>query len=250
MPPICLHLGIAEEAIERLRHPIIDGKRGSYYLGSTAPDIRFFIEASREDTHFLPLDSEDGESGIKKMFQAYPELTENSGLNAATKSFVAGYISHLVTDEAWIYKIYRPFFGKLSPEGGKPMANLLDRVLQFELDRSERLNSKNMSAIRTELNGSADNVTVSFVNPSNLKRWSEFVFMATTRKPDWDHFRHFAERYLTWMRQIAPEEQDTFFASFDERREQVLRMVPREQLQAFREQSIVNSVKAAKEYLG
>jgi hypothetical protein len=52
------------------------------------------------------------------------------------------------------------------------------------------------------------------------------------------------------MRHIAPEEQETFFASFDERREQVLKMVPREQLQAFREQSIVNSVKAAKEYLG
>lgn len=249
MPPICLHLGIAEEAIERLRHPVIDGNRGSYYLGSTAPDIRFFIEASREETHFLPLDSEDGDSGINKMFQAYPEL-EDAGLNAATKAFVAGYLSHLVTDEAWIYKIYRPFFGKLSPEGGKPVANLLDRVLQFELDRSERLNSKNMSAIRTELNGSADDVTVSFVNSSNLKRWSEFVFMATTRKPDWEHFRHFAEKYLIWMRQIAPEEQNTFFASFDERREQVLRMVPREQLQLFREESIVNSVKSAREYLG
>jgi hypothetical protein len=250
LPPICLHLGIAEEAIERLHHPVVDGKRGSYYLGSTAPDIRFFIDAGREETHFLPLDSGEGESGIKKMFQAYPELMKDAGLNAATKSFVAGYLSHLVTDEAWIYQIYRPFFGKLSSAGGNPMANLLDRVLQFELDRSERLNSKSMSAIRTELNGSADDVTVSFINVSKLKRWSEFVFMATTRKPDWEHFRHFAEKYLIWMRQIAPEEQDTFFASFDERREQVLRMVPREQLQAFREQSIVNSVKAAKEYLG
>lgn len=134
--------------------------------------------------------------------------------------------------------------------GGNPMANLLDRVLQFELDRSERLNNKDMSVIRTELNGSADGVALSFINASNLKRWSEFVFMATTRKANWEDFRHFAEKYLIWMRYIAPEEQETFFASFDERREQVLRMVPRDQLQAFREQSIVNSVKAAKEYLG
>jgi len=249
LPPICLHLGIAEEAIERLPHPVIDGNRGSYYLGSTAPDIRFFVGAGREETHFLPLDSEEGKSGIKLMFQAHPELMEDADLNAATKSFVAGYLSHLVTDEAWIYRIYRPFFGKSSAVSGNPMANLLDRVLQFELDRSERLNNKNMSVIRTELNGSADDVTVSFINASNLKRWSEFVFMATTRKPNWEDFRHFAEKYLIWMRHIAPEEQETFFASFDIRREQVLKMVPQEQLQAFRRQSIVNSVKAAKEYL-
>ena len=249
MPPICLHLGIAEEAIERLHHPVVDGNRGSYYLGSTAPDIRFFIGAGREETHFLPLESGEGKSGVKLMFQAHPELIEEADLNAATKSFVAGYLSHLVTDEAWIHQIYRPFFGKSSPEGGNPMANLLDRVLQFELDRSERLNNKDMSVIRTELNGSADGVAVSFINASKLKRWGEFVFMATTRKSNWEDFRHFAEKYLIWMRYIAPEEQETFFASFDERREQVLRMVPREQLQAFREQSIVNSVKAAKEYL-
>ena len=250
MPPICLHLGIAEEAIERLHHPVVDGNRGNYYLGSTAPDIRIFVGAGREETHFLPLESEEGKSGIKHMFQAHPELIEEADLNAATKSFVAGYLSHLVTDEAWIYRIYRPFFGKESPVGGNPMANLLDRVLQFELDRSERLNNKDMSVIRTELNGSADGVALSFINASNLKRWSEFVFMATTRKANWEDFRHFAEKYLIWMRYIAPEEQETFFASFDERREQVLRMVPRDQLQAFREQSIVNSVKAAKEYLG
>jgi len=250
LPPICLHLGIAEEAIERLHHPVVDGNRGSYYLGSTAPDIRFFIGADREETHFLPLESGEGKSGVKLMFQAHPELIEEADLNAATKSFVAGYLSHLVTDEAWIHRIYRPFFGKTSPVGGNPMANLLDRVLQFELDRSERLSNKDMSVIRTELNGSADGIAVSFINASNLKRWSEFVFMATTRKSNWEDFRHFAEKYLIWMRHIASEEQETFFASFDERCEQVLRMVPREQLQAFREQSIVNSVKAAKEYLG
>ena len=78
MPPICLHLGIAEEAIERLHHPVIDGNRGSYYLGSTAPDMRFFIGTGREKTHFLSLDSEDGASGVKPMFQAHPELARNA----------------------------------------------------------------------------------------------------------------------------------------------------------------------------
>ena len=249
MPPICLHLGIAEEAIARLHHPVVDDNRGSYYLGCTAPDIRFFIGTNREETHFLTLESEEGASGVKSMFAAHPELVKDAGMNAATKSFVAGYLSHLVTDEAWIFQIYRPYFGKTSAVGADPMANLLDRLLQFELDRRERLSNKNISSIRTELNNSASGVAVSFITPPSLKRWCEFVFMATTRKANWEDFRRFAEKYLIWMQHIAQEEQETFFASFDTRLEQVLTMVPQDRLQSFREQSIAESVKVAREYL-
>jgi hypothetical protein len=227
----------------------VDENRGSYYLGSTAPDIRFFIATGREETHFLSLDSEEGASGVKRMFEAYPELVEDANLSAATKSFIVGYLSHLVTDEAWIYRIYRPFFGKSSPLGGDPMANLLDRVLQFELDRRERLNSSSISTIRRDLLDSTAGIAVGFIDRSSLERWREFVSIATTRKANREDFRFFAERYLIWMREIAPEEQKTFFASFDARVEQVLRMVPQEPLQAFREQSIEDSVRVAEEYL-
>ena len=232
-----------------MRHPVVDENRGSYYLGSTAPDIRFFIASGREETHFLPLDSEEGASGVERMFEAYPELVEDANLSAATKSFVAGYLSHLVTDEAWIYRIYRPFFGKSSSLGGDPMANLLDRVLQFELDRRERLNSSSISTIRRDLLDSTAGIAVGFIDRSSLERWREFVSIATTRKSNREDFRFFAERYLIWMREIAPEEQKTVFASFDARVEQVLRMVPEEPLRAFREQSIEDSVRVAEEYL-
>jgi hypothetical protein len=250
LPPICLHLGIAEEVISRLHHPVVDENKGSYYLGSTAPDIRFFVGASREDTHFLTLDCEEGASGVKRMLKAHPELDNRAELSPATRAFVAGYFSHLVTDEAWIYQIYRPFFGKSSSVSSSPIANLLDRVLQFDLDRRERLNNKGMSVIREELNTLAPLIEVCFIDASSLKRWREFVFIATTRKSNWEDFRHFAEKYLIWMRQIAPEEQETFFASFDDRLEQVRMMVPEVQLKTFRERSIANSVQAAREYLG
>jgi len=250
LPPICLHLGIAEEVITKLNHPALDGNRGSYYLGSTAPDIRFFVSAGREETHFLSLDCKEGMSGVQPMFEAYPELLGNTNLNEATRAFVAGYLSHLVTDEAWIYRIYRPYFGKSSPLGGEPMANLLDRLLQFELDRRQRLDSRNISVIRQDLASTTTEIEVGFLDKVNLSRWSEFVFIATTRKSHWEDFRRFAEKYLIWMQQITPEEQDTFFANFDARLEQVLQMVPEEQLLAFREQSIADSVKVAKEYLG
>ena len=250
MPPICLHLGIAEETVSRLRHPVLSANRGSFYLGSTAPDIRYFIDATREETHFIPLESDDRESGVEAMFEAYPEVSREADLNAATRAFVAGYLSHLVTDEAWIRLVYRPYFGKSSPLKGEPRANLLDRLLQFELDRRERLQNEGMPSIRTWLDDSTSNVEVAFISSSSLKRWREFVFMASTRKSNWEEFRHFAEKYLIWMRQVTSEERDVFFSSFDDRLVEVLGMVPQELLDSFRETSIADSARVAAEYLG
>ena len=245
-----MHLSIAEEVITRLRHTVMERNRGSYYLGCTAPDIRFFIGASREDTHFLSLDSEEGESGVMPMFEAYPDLARAADLNDATRAFIAGYLSHLVTDESWIYCIYRPYFGESSPLAGDPMANLMDRVLQFELDRRERINNCSISRINEHLIGSDTGVEVRFIENRYLTRWLEFVHMATTRKPNWEDFRYFAQRYLSWIRQIAPDELETFFTSFDTSLEQVMSIVPEEKVQSFRERSIADSISAARGYLG
>jgi hypothetical protein len=250
LPPICLHLGFAEEAIARLRHPIVDQYKGSYYLGSTAPDIRLVMSASREETHFLSLGSEEGASGVKPLFESHPELVGNANLSAATRAFVAGYLSHLVTDEAWIYQIFRPFFGELSPLGGGPMANLYDRVLQFELDQRERVNSSSMSQIREDLIDSTSGVAVSFIDSPSLDRWLEFVSTVATRKSSWEDFRRFAGKYLIWMQQIASDDLDRFFSSFDKSLEKVMEIVPDERLIEFREQSIADSVTVAREYLG
>jgi len=228
----------------------VDRNRGSYYLGSTAPDIRFFISASREETHFLSLESARGESGVEPLFDAHPDLRDRAGLSPSTRAFVAGYLSHLVTDEAWIYRIYRPFFGESSRLGGDPMANLYDRVLQFELDSRERMNVSAIEQIRAELPDSADSVDVSFIDRDSLSRWRDFVVAATTRKFRWEDFRRFADRYLVWMQQIDPERLHTFFSSLDKSLSEVRGIVPEECIGEFREQSIEDSVRAAREYLG
>ncbi|MBE0481606.1 MAG: zinc dependent phospholipase C family protein [Dehalococcoidia bacterium] len=249
MPPICTHLAIAHDVSARLRHPVIDQNRGYYYLGSTAPDMRLFMKAGREQTHFLSLNSDEGESGVWPMLEAYPELG-NTNLSAATRAFIAGYLSHLVTDEAWIYRIYRPFFGEASGLKGTPIANLLDRLLQFELDRRARMNGASISMIRSEISSPVTGIGVRFIDSSNLKRWQEFVSIATSRRAHREDFRWFAEKYLACTRQISPEEQASFFASFDSRLQEVLEIVPEEQIESFREASIRDSVRVAKEYLG
>jgi hypothetical protein len=170
-------------------------------------------------------------------------------MSATTRSFIAGYLSHLVTDEAWIYQVYRPFFGESSPLGGGPMANLYDRVLQFELDRRERANGDSFSRIRRELDNSTSGIEVDFIDPASLNMWLEFVSAATDRKYHWEDFRRFAGKYLIGVRQIAVDDLEAFFASFNERLEQVMEIVPDERLREFREQSIADSVRVAEEYL-
>jgi len=232
-----------------MRHPVVEQNKGSYYLGSTAPDIRFFISASREETHFLSLESAQGESGVQTLFEAHPDLLGDPGLSPSTRAFIAGYLAHLVTDEAWIYRVYRPFFGESSRLGGDPMANLYDRVLQFELDNRERLNMSGVEQIRAELADSAASVDVSFIDHDSLSRWRDFVFTAMTRKFRWEDFRRFADRYLVWIQQIDRERLDSFFSSFDKSLSEVVAIVPEECIGEFREQSIADSVRVAREYL-
>ncbi len=130
------------------------------------------------------------------------------------------------------------------------MANLLDRLLQFELDRRERINSRGIPAIRGDLEDSASGVELNFIDDSSLNRWREFVSVVTSRKLSRDDFRTFVERYLVWTRQIAPERLESFFASFDAELASVLEIVPEETVQGFREQSVADSVRVAGEYLG
>ncbi|MFC2058806.1 zinc dependent phospholipase C family protein [Chloroflexota bacterium] len=250
MPPIFIHLGIAREAASQLGHPIVEQSLGSYLLGATAPDIRFTIGATREETHFIHLDSEEGESGVTHLFEAHPELSLTADMNVATQSFIAGYLSHLVTDEAWIDEIYRPFFGRESLFGNDPMANLLDRGLQFELDRREQSCIDDMEGIGAELSCADCGVVLNFIDTLDLKRWREFIITAVSRDITWERFRTFARRYLVSVQNVRIDDVPPLLASLEGRLKQVLEAVPKERVRAFRDHSITTSVAIAREYLG
>jgi len=151
MPLLYLHLSIAKDAADMLDHPVIGSQLGSYLGGVISPDAHFVSSASRSDTHFFDLQASECESGASSIFKTNPGLARGSDIDAATKSFVAGYLSHLITDEIWTLDIYRPFFGDTSPLGGDIEANTLDRLLQYETDRWERQDKEKLALIRAEL---------------------------------------------------------------------------------------------------
>ena len=233
MPPLSLHMGIAKELADRLRHESLEADLGAYFLGSTTPDIRVITRWERARTHFFDLNDFGHQDGVATFFQEHPDLANPRCLDASTRSFVAGYVSHLVMDEIWIEDIYRPFFGQRSPWGGDARANVLDRVLQYELDRRERTKREIMEAVRRELAASALEIQVSFIDAETLHRWRDISVEVAAHAPDWASFRYLAGRYLRAYGIGTPEALDEFIKGVPEMLSETVKHVGWDHIQAF-----------------
>ena len=186
----------ARTLAERVKLSDIDADRGAFYLGSTAPDIRVITRADRTDTHFFDLNNLDRQDPVERMFTEHPQLRKPSGLEVATTAFIAGYITHLVLDEAWIEEVYRPAFGVYSDIANDPRSNVLDRVLQYELDRQDRNDSQSRQDLQTALKASAPPRDIPFIDGTFLTRWFQMVIDIAQEVPSYDGFRRMMSRHL------------------------------------------------------
>ena len=249
MPPLSLHMGIAKELADSLRHKSLAADLGAYYLGSTTPDIRVITRWERERTHFFDLNELGHQDGVAALFREHPELADPSCLNASTRCFVAGYVSHLVMDEVWIEDVYRPFFGEQSSWGGDARANVLDRVLQYELDRQERTKREIMEDVRRELAASALEIQVGFIDAESLRRWRDISVEVAAHAPDWASFRYLAGRYLKAYGIGTPEALEEFIKGVPEMLSETVQHVGWDRIQAFLDQSRSQTMRAIEDYL-
>lgn len=196
MPSLGSHMARARAVADRLRLPEIDADRGAYYLGSTAPDIRVITRLDRRVTHFFELDELGDQDSVSTMFAEHPGLAAPAGLDAATTAFIAGYLTHLVLDEAFIGEVYRPHFGAQSERDGDPRANVLDRALQYELDRRDREDREAMEEIRAALSATAPPQAIPFISDAHLMEWTEVCEDVAAHPPDFGRFRRMMLRHL------------------------------------------------------
>ena len=249
MPPLGLHTVVAKEVGDRLRHRVLDEERGNLYLGSTAPDIRVITRWERDRTHFFDLSNFDEQSGVEGLFSAYPRLREPGGLGAGTVAFVAGYVTHLVMDELWINTIYRPFFGARSPLGGNLRANIMDRAIQFSLDRQKRIDRELMAHVLDEVARSDLALEIDFIDGETLHRWRDVILDIVDHPPDWERFRYVAGRHLREAGIETPEQFEEFLHSLPDLVDETLRYLTEERVREFMERSLEQGVVAVKEYL-
>lgn len=249
MPPLGLHTVIAKEIGDRLRHRVLDAERGNLYLGSTAPDIRVITRWERGRTHFFDLANFDEQSGVSGLFAAYPQLGRPDRLGARTAAFVAGYLTHLVMDELWINTIYRPFFGVRSPLGGNLRANIMDRAIQFSLDRQKRIDRELMAHVLNEVARSDLALEIDFIDDETLHRWKEVILEVVDHPPDWERFRAIAGRHLREAGIESPEQFAEFLRSLPDLVDETLRYLSEERLREFMDRSVEGGLGAVRGYL-
>jgi hypothetical protein len=196
MPSLGSHMVRARQIADALALEEIDADRGAFILGSTAPDIRVVSRGDRSNTHFFDLDNLDRQDSVERMFGEHPHYRTPAGLDTATAAFIAGYITHLVLDEAWIEEIYRPSFGVYSDIDADPRSNVLDRVLQYELDRRDRIDDQCRHDVQGALAATAPPKGIPFIEDDHLDQWFQVVTDVAGQAPDYSRFRRMMSRHL------------------------------------------------------
>ncbi len=249
MPPLGLHMTIARQLAADLASSAIDADRGAYYLGATTPDIRVLTKWDRERTHFFSLDDFGEQSGVHRLFESEPGLRNAAALDAPTTAFMAGYISHLVLDESYICQIYRPLFGATSDLAEDLMSNLMDRVLQYELDRHDREDETAVTEIRDALAESAVEVSIGFIGRDTLLEWRGVATSILDHPPTWERFGRIATRYLAAAGVEGEERVAQFVSEVPVLLQRTIDHVGEERIHEYLHSAKDNARAAMKEYL-
>ena len=249
MPLIYYHLSIASQAAEALGSPILLDNIECYLGGAISPDAHFVGKVSRVQTHFFDLMDDDEQSGPNLMFQKHPCFCDGSELSEGTRAFIVGYVCHLIVDDAWTTDIYRPFFSKDSPLHGDTPANMLDRLLQYEADRRERLDKPRLSAIRDRIRAWHADMDIGIVDNTALCNWRDFVWATTVRDVNSADLRMFAQAFLVSRERVSMEQAEAFLKDMPGKIEWVVEYVGEDRLKDFRDKCIKRSVETAREYL-
>jgi hypothetical protein len=249
MPGLRLHLSVARKLAGDVSSTLIDEHRGAYYLGATTPDIRVLTRWDRERTHFFSLDDFGDQSGVHRLFETEPALRDAAALDAETAAFMAGYISHLVMDEDYICQIYRPLFGERSPLGGDAARDIMDKALQWDIERADEEGRASADEIRQALAETAVDINVEFIERDVLREWRNVSIEMVAQQPSIERFARFIARRIPHVH----EGDDASLARFAEQVPDLLRRtwehVGEERVQEYLHASRTRAMRAITEYL-
>jgi hypothetical protein len=197
MPPITLHMVLAREVADSLGFEDLKAQPGAYLLGATSPDIRVLTRQDRYSTHFFHLFEEGHQDSVQAFFAAHGRYADPANLNQETRAWVAGYIGHLAMDEEYITRVYRRFFAAHDSLGGQIRADVMDRLLQFDLDRIYGNDPGLQRDLTEALACTVEGIDVAgFVDHETLERWRKVSHDVAGQTMDWDRMRSMIANHL------------------------------------------------------
>ncbi len=236
MPNLASHIDLACRAAETLGDPVVSANMGHFLLGSTSPDIRAITRRSREEYHFAPLDFDRVGAGVSGLFRAHPGLKSVTERCDRTRAFVAGYITHIISDEVWIRYMYRPHFGNRRTFADEASANVMDRAVQMDMDRRSW---PAFEAAAGALTGAADGVEVGFIDSATLEEWLEWVLKMADRGFSWDRLRFMANRVARGdASHPAHAAAESFLSGLPRSLDAVYERVPMENVELYRRRTL------------
>ncbi|MDA1096155.1 MAG: zinc dependent phospholipase C family protein [Chloroflexi bacterium] len=251
MPLLAVHMSVIQEVVDRIDMPELRRNLGAALLGCTAPDRRVLTRQPREETHFFDLGRDGMGDGPRGLRLAHPEVARDPAeLDWPTRALVIGYLSHLAADETWIVEVYRPFFADGGYLGSDPARNILDRALQYDLERQVLATGDLVDFWRNELgDGPPVTIPAGFLSPETLRDWHAFVQTAVlSRDGGWHEFPRFIARFRDDPG-LDDREIEAFMEAPEMMFERVFAKVPKDVLANHRESAINASIEMARPYL-
>jgi hypothetical protein len=248
MPSIGSHLAGARLVADRLAHRAIESDRGAYFLGATAPDLRGMTRQPRDETHFFSFEELAHQDSAARMFSDHPRLGIARELDSETRAFIAGYLTHLLMDEQYIERVYREYFGQASRLAGDARADLLDRLLQYELDRRERMDDALRDA-RNAMAATSARADVAFIAADTLQRWRDVAVEMASHPATWDRWARTAARHASAATSDY-EDEEAMLREVPDLLREVLDHVTEQRVREFMDESIEVATARVREYLG
>jgi hypothetical protein len=183
------------------------------------------------------------------MLQEHPQLCDTAGLDPTTRAFLAGYVTHLVLDEVYIETMYRRFFGKNSPKGEHAFGDVLDRALQFEMNRRELEDGQALSEIIELLEACPTSNAVPFIENEYLEQWREVILDFARQGPTWDRFPRMMNVHLK-RAGFRDDEIERYSLDGPALARQSLDYVSEERVERFVEEATSAAAERVRRYLG
>jgi hypothetical protein len=239
---------LARQVAQSIGPERLDPRSGPYLLGATTPDIRVITRQDRFSTHFFDLNGPDHQDSVAEFLRANESLVDPAHLNADTRAFVAGYISHLVLDEQYITGVYRRFFARHDELGGKIRANVMDRLLQFDMERAYG-DPGVRDEIALALGATVNNIDCGFVSTETLDRWRGVAIDIAHRGMDWERMRGMIANHLRFAGLEEGETLSEFLDSLPELLDETIAHITDVELQAFVDRATAAAGVAVERYL-
>lgn len=250
MPPITLHMVLARQIALDLCHESVPASSGAYLLGATSPDIRVITKQDRLSTHFFDLNEHNHQDSVAAFLHTYGTLAAPENLNAETRAWATGYITHLVMDEQYITGIYRPYFAQHEALGGMMRANVMDRLLQFDLEREYGNDPALKDALISALAGTVEGIECGFLDSETLERWRQVSSDVAARQMDWERMRGMISNHLRYAGLQEGESLGDFLDSLPELLDETIAHITSVEIDAFVQRATETARSAVERYLG